>query len=140
MGIDTRGMQKSREKYTGYLFVTQEDMMSAWKQDPYLNMSYEPVTSGVYDAALKKSLIQLATDTIPLINQLNLSQYTKISRIFYIDTVPDHPDYYYLYGVDDYNEIIVYVAQMAQNDKGEWSHTSLQSTKLEYLSTFFKKS
>lgn len=140
MGIDTRGMQKSREKYTGYLFVTQEDMMSMWKQDPYLNMSYEPVTSGIYDAALKKGLLQLATESIPLINQLNISQYAKISRIFYIDTVPDHPDYYYLYGVNDSSEIIVYVAHMAQNSKGEWSQDSLQSTKLEYLSTFFNKS
>ncbi|MVO99296.1 stalk domain-containing protein [Paenibacillus lutrae] len=50
MGIDTKGLHKAKEKYTGELYVNETELQKAWKETPLLTYGEEmPIIAGEKD-------------------------------------------------------------------------------------------
>lgn len=137
MGIDTRGVTKSRDAYTGYLFIKQEEADKLWKEQPIITVSIEPVMTGVYDKTLESTFLDFAKLGLPMLHKYNPDMYPNNLFIFYIDAVADHPGWYYMFCRDERNELSVIVANYAQNENGTWYQKSMSNVKPDYLHRFF---
>lgn len=140
MGIDTSGLSKVRDKYTGFFFVKQEDVTKLVKGDFIVSVSREPVIAGVYDEELKEILLNLAKTGITTVGQQLTEPYEPYliyHYAFYISAVEDRPNWFYLFSRNERNELMVFVAQFAQDQEGKWYRKTLNSTAPEYLHSFF---
>lgn len=139
MGIDTRGVLKSKEKYTGYLFISQEELVGLWKQQPLMRQQLGPIITGVTDEDLKQQLYTFATETIQLLGKHGIDNYYAYAQVVLIDAVPNHPNWFFLYSREQQGKYFVYALKMSQDEKGNWYQSGFNKTQLEYLSALRKE-
>lgn len=136
MGIDTRGVPKVKEEYTGFLFIKQDEAYKLWENIPEMYASYEPVISGVYNEEVKEKLLALA-NSFPTLGQENPDSYPYFPYIFYIDAVENNPNQYYMLGQNSNGDLLAYVTEYAQDRQGNWYRTFFQSKNIQKLHEFF---
>lgn len=139
MGVDTKGLLKYKESKTGDLYVREEDAKKLYKEMPVIGGSFDPVTSGVYDTALKDSLVVLGKETIPYLGRMKLGGFPMYAYVFFIDAIDEHPGYYFMYFRDEKYTVRVFAVNMEKNTDGKWSQRSIQSIDLDYTPKFFEK-
>jgi hypothetical protein len=95
MGIDTNGLRKAKEKYTGDIFLSEDEVSKRWKEKPNYSSSKKSsiVVTGEENPdklkALKEYSDSMKTYTI------NDIAYYRSSVI--IDALPEEDEYEYLY-------------------------------------------
>lgn len=138
MGVDTGGVMKSRDKYTGSLYVSQEEVNKLWKERPAFQMPLAPLVAGTRDPDLVKALTEIAEKGLPMLGQIGIEKFPKVTRVYLVDAVAGQPGWFAAYGTGERGELILYMIKMKQDEKGNWLQVSTQSTHLDYYKNFFK--
>ncbi|MBD0379275.1 stalk domain-containing protein [Paenibacillus sedimenti] len=94
MGIDTQGLRKAKEKYTGDLYVSEAELQTKWKEQPQISyLMNEPVVITGETNDLKRKVIKEYIDGF---------RYYEINKVPYmttpiiVDALPEENTYSYL--------------------------------------------
>lgn len=138
MGIDTRGLMKSKDYYTGALYVTQDEVGPLWKDNPRITIPSSTVIAGSYDPSLKDTLVNIGKMSIPYLGQNNIQNFPKVNRVLLGDAISGRPGWFCFYARSVKNELVLYMVKMEQNDEGEWYQRSIQTVTPDYYLKFFE--
>jgi hypothetical protein len=138
MGVDTRGLSKYKDVFTGSLYVPQAEIKAVWKQEPNFTIPIGPVVAGTVDSSLKTTLLDLAKSGIPILGQIGSEIVPKNATVSFADAVNGHPGWFCLYGRNEKMERIYFMVEMVQDDKGHWRQKSLQTISQDFFPKFFE--
>jgi hypothetical protein len=139
MGVDTRGLTKSKDTNTGMLYVHQEDVNLLWKEMPSFNVSLEPLVAGTTDPGLIAVLKDMAKNSLPLLGKAQISNYPVVTKINFVDAVLDKPGWFAAYGTGEKGEPLLYMIRMEKGEKdGIWRSKSVQTISLDFYKKFFE--
>lgn len=136
MGIDTRGVPKVKEEYTGFLFIKQEEAYKLWGSIPEMYATYEPVTSGVYDTALRDKLLDWATNYLPELGKQYPEMYPDHPYVYFIDAVEGRSNWFYMLGRNNRDEMPVFVMEYVKDKDEKWQQKSYQGINIKSLRKF----
>jgi hypothetical protein len=94
MGIDTKGLRKAKEKFTGELYISEQELSKRWKQAPdYSYANRTIVITGEKDSEKLKAL----TDYADSIKSYTIDNVAYFRKAIIIDALPEVNEYSYLY-------------------------------------------
>lgn len=140
MGVDIGGLKKAREKYSGMIFIEENEAKKALKEPPKMVMTGIPAIGGTTDEKLKKELKDLATERLSYL--LGANGQRKYVRIFLVDAVPNKPDYFYMLGYEgglNGDQIRMYIFEMKRNSDGTWYRVTYQTGQFTDFAKFMDK-
>ncbi|UJF35226.1 stalk domain-containing protein [Paenibacillus hexagrammi] len=93
MGINTDGLRKAKEKYTGDLYVSEEELKTKWGQSPQITYTTEPVIITGEPDEMKRKALQNYVDGY---RYYTINNTTYATTPIIIDALPEENTYEYL--------------------------------------------
>lgn len=125
MGVNTAGMVKLRDTFTGHLFVEESEVQPFWKEAPRINYYNQDVAFFETDKD-KADVIYNFIENIPMMNALARGEELRDPRYYFpatvyaIDVLPD--DEYNILTMED-GELAWYLVKLRKSSVDTWFYS-----------------
>lgn len=145
MGVDIRGVKKTRETYTHALYVREDEIASLWKQKPTMDVAAIPLVPGETDQDKLKLLADIVNNSLPYIKlnddddddeNVHNDHYSYI-QAFAIDPYPGKENQYLIYSMEEDELFYVYRVSLHYDEKNKkWFISSILKMAITSISQF----